>query len=74
MLRKKTSKKRGFSLKDIATTNLKSRKGLAEFDPDSRLKKSELVAQGVGFPELEASFIPGIARYGWGSELVGVPD
>ena len=47
MLKKKISKKRGFSLNDMPTVNLKNRKGIGEFNPDARLQKREVVAQAL---------------------------
>lgn len=47
MLKKKISKKHEFSLNDIQTVNLKNRKGVAEFNPDTRLKNRELVAKAL---------------------------
>lgn len=34
-------------MKDIPTVNLKNRKGLAEFNPDVRLQKPDVVAQAL---------------------------
>lgn len=47
MLKKKISKKHEFSLNDMKTVNLKNRKGVAEFNPDARLKNRELVAKAL---------------------------
>ena len=47
MPKKKTSKKRGFSLNDMPTVSLKNRKGIAEFNPDARLRNREVVARAL---------------------------
>ena len=47
MFKKKISKKRGFSLNDMPTVNLKNRKGIAEFNPNFRLQKPEVVAKAL---------------------------
>jgi DNA-binding phage protein len=47
MPKKKTSKKRGFSLSDLPTVNLRNRKGILAFNPDVRLQKREVVAQAL---------------------------
>jgi DNA-binding phage protein len=47
MPKRKTSKKRGFSLSDLPTVNLKNRKGIASFNPDVRLQNREVVAQAL---------------------------
>ncbi len=47
MPRKKISKKHAFSLNDIPTVQLKSRKGISEFDPDLRLQKPEFMANAL---------------------------
>ena len=47
MPKKKISKKRGFSLSDMPTVNLKNRKGILEFDPDVRLQKPEVIAHAL---------------------------
>ena len=44
MPKKKISKKRAFSLKDMPTVSLRNRKGILEFDPDIRLQKLEVIA------------------------------
>lgn len=47
MPKRKTSKKRAFSLNDMPTLRLKSHKGIAEFNPDARLQDREVVAQAL---------------------------
>lgn len=47
MPKRKTSKKRGFSLNDMPIINLKNRKGIAEFNPNVRLQKPEVVAKAL---------------------------
>ena len=47
MPKRKTSKKRGFSLSDMPTVNLNNRKGILEFDPNIRLQKPEVIAHAL---------------------------
>lgn len=47
MPKKRISKKRGFSFKDMPTVKLKVPSGVAEFNPNDRLRKPEVVAQAL---------------------------
>jgi len=47
MPKKKISKKREFSLNDMPMVKLKNRKGVAEFNPNIRLQKPEVVAHAL---------------------------
>ena len=47
MPRKKISKKRGFSFKDMSPIQLKADPHIKEFNPDIRLQKPEVVAQAL---------------------------
>ena len=47
MPKKKISKKRAFSLNDMPTVKLKSRKGITSYSPDDRLKRPDVIAQAL---------------------------
>ena len=47
MHKKKTSKKQDFSLSDMPKVELKNRKGISKYNPDSRLKNKEIVARAL---------------------------
>lgn len=47
MPKKKTSKKRGFSLSDMPVVKLKNRAGILDYNPNDRLQKPEIVAQAL---------------------------
>lgn len=47
MRKKRISKKRGFSLDDMKSVDIKSGRGISEFNPDIRLQRREVVAQAL---------------------------
>ncbi len=47
MLKKKISKKRDFSFKDMPVVKLKNRKGISVFDPNVMLRKPEVIAHAL---------------------------